>query len=126
MNIKYAIVDKNTVSMKSAIIADLDNDKDFQYQYVYDLLNVDTAVGTYSDDKYFACAFPKDWYGDFTQDNMCFAVVKINTAEYNKRVEESAKGYHQGMFWLWNEMFESFEAADEVPAFEKLYEQTGM
>ena len=117
MKINYAIVEAKDTTIVP--IYKTDYQEDGQVICLYDLLNIDTDcfdINVY--DNYVAFAFT-DYLNN---DEWYFGVFKLNSDEYNKRLEESNRGYHTGMFWLWDDLFDSIKEDDILPTYEQMIE----
>lgn len=114
MDIRYAVVKQNKTDFCE--IHKTNYQEDGQVIPIYDLLDMDTdcfEIAVYGDYVAFACMdiYCENWY---------FVVFKLNNEIYNKRLAESKLGYHQGMFWLLDDIFDSVSENDALPTFEQM------
>ena len=111
MMIDFAVVNKDGYQVSSL---DMPNCTEEDYICIYDLFSVaEDGAGIIVDKDYVAFAFDELYDGD----NMSFVVFGLNKAQYDKRLAESKNGYHNGMFWLFDDLFSSI---DNVPLYDDL------
>lgn len=104
MKFNYAII-SNVNS--DVVIRDMDIPEDIS---IYEFLCIDDEIQNIITFDNYVAFVVEDCYNSF--DCPYYIVLKLNMDAYHKRMSESLQGYHQGMFWFSNELFEKLNNDD--------------
>ena len=113
MKFNYVTLNKSDIKLH-----DIDVPEDIS---IYDILCIDDDIcGTIMFDNYVAFVL-EDYYSE-VDDDWHFIIFKLNTNEYDKRLSEVSRGYHKGMFWLSNELYDEMneDNLNDIFAYDEL------